>query len=168
MRKSHPVRFHLAVWKNCKSQHIFFFSTIPQYISTKPKRSIRNKKPKEKAELVDLVTCMKIIKKIKHGYESIIYHQQRIHGVKREALYILLILNLCQLMRDRAVCFYLAAVWNDCLQVHSTIHGFCNFLSFNGLLFIHTWALVSGSWLPLFLFPFFFSHHLPIWYFEWN
>lgn len=103
-----------------------------------------------------MVTCMKIIKKIKHGYESIIYHQQRIHGVKREALYILLILNLCQLMRDRAVCFYLAAVWNDCLQVHSTIHGFCNFLSFCGLasysLFIHGRWFQDHDYLSSFIF----------------
>lgn len=115
-----------------------------------------------------MVTCMKIIKKIKHGYESMIYHQQRIHGVKRQALYILLLLNLCQLMRDRAVCFfflcliklkidifYLAAVWNDCLQVH-TIHGFCNFLSFCGLasysLFIHGRWFQDHGYLSSFIF----------------
>lgn len=87
-------------------------------------------------------------------------------------------------MRHRAVClvklkidiFYLAAVWNDCLQVH-TIHGFCNFLSFCGLALATLYSymgvgfrIMITSLLYLFIFPFsfFFSHHLPIWYFEWN
>jgi hypothetical protein len=66
-------------------------------------------------------------------------------------------------MRHRAVClvklkidiFYLAAVWNDCLQVH-TIHGFCNFLSFCGLasysLFIHGRWFQDHDYLSSFIF----------------